>query len=109
MLLIQRNLAILICQIITQKIKCNGRGGCNQGEYRSDIYAFVDEYLEEAIKNSSIYEADEDVDYEYWSSNHNAHATFIINNFIHRKSMNLLLLHEKYHISILDGCADTYV
>jgi hypothetical protein len=28
-------------------------------------YAFVDEFLEEAIKSSSIYEADEDVDYEY--------------------------------------------
>jgi hypothetical protein len=34
------------------------------------IYAFVDEFIEEAMKISSIYEADEDVDYEYWSSNH---------------------------------------
>jgi hypothetical protein len=38
-------------------------------------YAFVDEFLEEAMKSSSLYEVDEDVDYEYWSSNHNAHAT----------------------------------
>jgi hypothetical protein len=38
-------------------------------------YDFVDEFLEEAMKSSSIYEADEDVDNEYWSSNHNAHAT----------------------------------
>jgi hypothetical protein len=30
--------------------------------------AFVDEFLEEAMKSSSIYEADQDVDYEYWSS-----------------------------------------
>jgi hypothetical protein len=30
-------------------------------------YAFVDEFLEEAVKSSSLYEADEDVDYEYWS------------------------------------------
>jgi hypothetical protein len=35
-------------------------------------YAFVDEFLEEAMKYSSIYETHEDVDYEYWSSNHDA-------------------------------------
>jgi hypothetical protein len=42
-------------------------------------YAFVDEFLEEAMKSSSIYETDEDedVDYEYWSSKHNAHATLL--------------------------------
>jgi hypothetical protein len=33
-------------------------------------YAFVDDFLEEAMKSVSIYEADEDVDYEYWSSSH---------------------------------------
>jgi hypothetical protein len=31
-------------------------------------YAFVDGFLEEAMKSSSLYETDEDVDYEYWSS-----------------------------------------
>jgi hypothetical protein len=29
-------------------------------------YDFVDEFLEEAIKSSSIYDADQDLDYEYW-------------------------------------------
>jgi preprotein translocase subunit SecA len=29
------------------------------------IYAFVDEFLEEEMKSSSIYETDEDVDYEF--------------------------------------------
>jgi hypothetical protein len=38
-------------------------------------YAFADEFLEEAMKSSSLYEADQDVDYEYWSSNLNAHTT----------------------------------
>jgi hypothetical protein len=28
-------------------------------------YGFVDEFLEEAIKSPSLYEADEDLDYEY--------------------------------------------
>jgi hypothetical protein len=38
-------------------------------------YAFADEFLEEAMKSLSLYEADQDVDYEYWSSNLNAHTT----------------------------------
>jgi hypothetical protein len=61
------------------------------------------------MKSSNIYEADEDVDYEYWSSNHNAHVTLSISNSLHNKCMNLLHLPEKYHISILDGGADTCV
>jgi hypothetical protein len=78
-------------------------------ENTDQTYAFVDELLEEAIKSSSIYETDEDVDYEYWSSNHNAHATLSISNSLHNKCMNLLHLPEIYHISILDGGADTCV
>jgi hypothetical protein len=57
-------------------------------------YAFVDEFLEESIKSSSLYEEDEDIDYEYWSSNHNAHATLSISNSLHDKCMNLLHLPE---------------
>jgi phosphoserine aminotransferase len=56
-----------------------------------------------------MYETDEDVDYEYWSSNHNAHATLNISNSLHNKCMNLLHLPEKYHINILDGSANTCV
>jgi hypothetical protein len=91
-----RKLTIPICQI---NIKDN-----------TDLtYAFVDEFLEEAMKISSLYETDEDVDYEYWSSNHNSHATLSISNSLHNKCMNLLHLPDKYNISILDGGADTYV
>jgi hypothetical protein len=72
-------------------------------------YAFVDQFLEEVMKSSSIYEADQDADYEYWSSNHNAHVTLSSSNSLHNKCMNLLHLTEKYHISILDGGADTCV
>jgi hypothetical protein len=72
-------------------------------------YAFVDEFLEEAIKCLSIIETDEDVDYEYWSSTHNAHVTLSISNSVLNKCMNLLHLPEKYHIIILDGGADTCV
>jgi hypothetical protein len=78
-------------------------------ENTDQTYAFVDEFLEESMKSSSIYEADEDADYEIWSSNHNAHVTLSISNALHNKCMNLLLLPEKYHISILDGGADTCV
>jgi hypothetical protein len=76
-------------------------------------YAFndVDEFLEEALTRSSLYETDEDVDvdYEYWSSNHNAHETLSISNSLHKKCMNLLHLPEKYHIIILDGGEGTCV
>jgi hypothetical protein len=72
-------------------------------------YTFVDEFLEEAMKSLSIYETDEDVDYEYWSSNNNAHLTLSISNSLHNKCMNPLHLPGKYHISILDGDADICV
>jgi hypothetical protein len=80
-------------------------------ENTDQAYAFVDvdEFLEEAMKSSSIYEADEDVDYEYWSSNHNSHATLSISNSLQNKCMNLLHLPEKYHISILDCGTDTFI
>jgi hypothetical protein len=61
------------------------------------------------MQSSSIYEIDDDVDYEYWSSNHNAHATLSISNSLYNKYINLLHLPEKYHISILDVGADTCV
>jgi hypothetical protein len=35
-------------------------------ETTDHTYAFVDEFLEEEMNSSSIYEADEDVDYDYW-------------------------------------------
>jgi hypothetical protein len=70
---------------------------------------FSDEFLEESMELSIKYETDKDVDYEYWSSNHNAHATLSISNSLHNKYKNLLHLPEKYHISILDGDADTCV
>jgi hypothetical protein len=72
-------------------------------------YVFLDEFLEESIKSSRTYETDDDVDYEYWSSNHNAHATISISNSLHNNCMNLLHLPEKYNISILNGSADTCV
>jgi hypothetical protein len=78
-------------------------------ENTDQTYTFVDEFLEESIKSSSLYETHEDVDYEYWSSNHNTHATVSISNSLHNKCMNLLHLPEKYHISIRNGGADTCV
>jgi hypothetical protein len=58
-------------------------------------YAFVDEFLEEAMKSSSIDETDEKVDYEYRSSNYNPHTTLSISSSMHDKCMNLLHLPEK--------------
>jgi phosphoserine aminotransferase len=78
-------------------------------DIKDNTCAFFDEFLEEAIKSWSMYETHEDVDYEYWSSSHNAHETFSVSNSLHSKCMNLLHLPDKYHISILDGGADTCV
>jgi hypothetical protein len=72
-------------------------------------YTFVDEFLEESMKSSCLYEADEDVDYEYWSSNHNTHATLSISNSLHDKCSNLLHLPDRFHISILDGRENIYL
>jgi hypothetical protein len=93
------------------KVKNEAKGEDVIKENTDQTYAFVDEFLEEPMKSSSLYEADEDVDvdYEYWSSNHNTHVTLSISNSLHKKCMNLLYLPEKYHISILDGGADTCV
>jgi hypothetical protein len=61
------------------------------------------------MKSSSLYETDEDIDYEYWSLNHNVHATLSISNSLHNQCMNLIHLPEKYRISILDCGSDTCV
>ena len=72
-------------------------------------YGFIDEFLEEAINTSNIYESQQETDYDFWSSEHNVHASISINNTLYNKCMNLLFLPENYHISILDGGADTCV
>jgi hypothetical protein len=72
-------------------------------------YGFIDEFLEEAVNISNIYESQQETDYDYWTSDHNIHTSTSINNTLYNKCMNLLFLPEKYHISILDGGADTCV
>jgi hypothetical protein len=91
------------------RVKNVAKGEDVINENTDQTYAFVDEFLQEAMKSSSLYESDEDVDYEYWSSNHNAYATLSISNSLDNKCMNLLHLPEKYKISILDGGAGTCV
>jgi hypothetical protein len=72
-------------------------------------YGFIDEFLDEAVNNSNIYESQQEKDYDYWTSEHNIYTSISINNTLYNKCMNLLFLPEKYHVSILDGGADTCV
>ena len=72
-------------------------------------YGFVDEFLEEALNTSNIYEAQQDTGYDLWISDHNVHTSISINDTLYKKCMNLLFLPENHHISILDGGADTCV
>jgi hypothetical protein len=66
-------------------------------------YGFIDEFLEDAIKNSNLYE-EQDTDYE-----HNIYTSLSINNTLHNKCMSLPFLPENHHISFLDGGANTCV
>jgi hypothetical protein len=91
------------------RVKNKAKGEDVIKDNTDQTYVFVDEFLVEVMKRSSLYESDEDEDYEYWSSNHNAHAKLSINNSVHHKCMNLLHLPEKYHITILDGGAHSCV
>jgi hypothetical protein len=61
-------------------------------------YAFVDEFLEEAMNSSSIYEADEDLVYEYWSSNHNTHATLLRVYVMLRNVLNVYVHFSKHYL-----------
>jgi hypothetical protein len=72
-------------------------------------YEFIDEYLEEVINTSNVYESTQEIDYNDWISEHNSHASISVNNTFYDKSMNLLFLPESYHISILDGGTDACV
>jgi hypothetical protein len=91
------------------RVKNKAKGEDVIKDNKDQTHDFLDEFLEESVTSSSLYEADEDVDYEYWSSDHNSHVTLSISNSLHKKCMNLLHLPDKYHISILDGGADTCV
>jgi hypothetical protein len=72
-------------------------------------YIFIDEFMEEAVKNSNLYECNQEEEYDLWYSEHNMHASIRISSNLFNKGMNLLFLPERYHTSILDGGADTCV
>jgi hypothetical protein len=76
------------------KVKNVAKGEVVIKDNKDHTYCFVDEFLEEAMKSSRIYETDEDVDYEHWLLNQNAHVTLSISNSLHNKCMNLLHLPE---------------
>ena len=72
-------------------------------------YSFVDEFLEEAIKRSSIYESGQEIEDDVWTPERNVHASISIINTLHNKCMTLLFLLKNYHTSILESDVDTCV
>jgi hypothetical protein len=72
-------------------------------------YGFVDEFLEEALNTSNIYEAQQGTNYDLWISDRNLHTSISINNTLCNRCMTLLFLPDSHHISILDGGAETRV
>ena len=91
------------------KLASKGEEEIQEDTDQNHNYNFIDEFLEEAVKNSSLYESDQEAEYDVWSIEHNIHACISINNTLLHKCMNLPFLPERYHISILDGGADTCV
>ena len=85
------------------KVKNAVKGDQELQDGKEQDYGFIDEFLEEAVNTSKIYESQQETDYDYWTSEHNIHTSISINITLYNKYMNLLFLPEKYHISILDG------
>ena len=46
-------------------------------------FGFIDEYLEEAINTSNIYESRQETDHDYWILEHNSCISISINNTFH--------------------------
>jgi hypothetical protein len=61
------------------KVKNTARGEEVQDDTDHN-YGFVNEFLEEALNTSNIYDAQQDTDYDFWISNHNAYTSISINN-----------------------------
>jgi hypothetical protein len=87
------------------KVKNTVKGEEELQDGTEQDYGFIDEFLEEAVNTSNIYESQQETDYDYWTSEHNIHTSININYTLYNKCMNLLFLQEKYHISNLDGGA----
>jgi hypothetical protein len=60
---------------------------------------FIDEFLEEAVNASNIYESRQDTEYDFWTLEHNVHTSISMNNTSYNKCMKLLS-HQKDIISV---------
>jgi hypothetical protein len=54
-----------------------------------ETYGFVDKFLEEAIKSSSLYESQQDAEHEFWTTDNYAYATSSISNTPHKSCVKL--------------------
>jgi hypothetical protein len=70
--------------------------------------SFIDDFLENAIKSSNLYE-EQDTNCETWNSEQNVYTSISIKYTMYNMCMNLLFIPETNHISILDCGADTSV
>ena len=72
------------------KVKNAVKGEEDIQDQTTDTYGFVDEFLEDAIKSSNLYE-EQDANYETWNSEHNIYASISINNTLYNQCMSLLI------------------
>jgi hypothetical protein len=80
------------------KVKNTVKGEEELQDGSEQDYGFIDEFLEEAVNTSNIYESQQETDYDYWTSDHNVHTSISINNTLYKKCMNLLFLPDNHHI-----------
>jgi hypothetical protein len=88
-------------------LKISAKGEVIFHEETDQDYSLVNEFLEEDMKSPSIYESGQEMEFNFWDSEHNIHTSISTNNNLRNKSMNFLLLPDKYHFVILDGGAET--
>jgi hypothetical protein len=97
----------MTCQISMQKLKIQKKVDKTVQEEKIHNHDYVDEFLEESIRNSTSYEHRNNEEYDYWKTDHNARISISLSSTLHNTCMNLLFLPERYHISVLYGGADT--
>jgi hypothetical protein len=76
------------------KVKNTAKGEEEVQDEADHGYGLVDDFHEEALNTSNIYESQQGTDYDLWFLDHNVHTSIRIKNTLHKKCMNLLFPSE---------------
>ena len=65
------------------RVQSTVRGEETGQENFDQTYSFVYELLEEAVRSSFLYESGQEVEDDFWTAEHNIHASISVNNTLH--------------------------